>query len=82
MEQQTIEFDNEDRDNLRTIVRRSFWAVKKKFPSPSKGESIEEYNDFIRDETLLEIAERLKNIALKRQRKSIDILYKGIKYDR
>ena len=82
MEQQAIEFDNEDRDNLRTIVCRSFWAVKKKFPSPSKGESIEEYNDFIRDETLLEIAERLKDIALKRQRKSIDALYRGIKYDR
>jgi hypothetical protein len=34
----------------------------------------------IRDETLLEIAERLKNIALRRQRKAIDVIYKGIKY--
>lgn len=82
MEQQSILFEDEERDNLKSIVKRSYFAVKKRFPSPTKGESIEEYNDFIRDETLLEIAERLKNIALKRQRKSIDILYKGIKYDR
>ena len=82
MEQQSILFEDEERDNLKSIVKRSFFAVKKRFPSPTKGESVEEYNDFIRDETLLEIAERLKDIALKRQRKSIDVLYKGIKYDR
>ena len=82
MEQQVMLFEDEEQDNLRSIVKRSYFTVKKRFPSPTKGESIEEYNDFIRDETLLEIAERLKDIALKRQRKSIDVLYKGIKYDR
>lgn len=82
MEQQVMLFEDEEQSNLKSIVKRSYFAVKKRFPSPTKGESIEEYNDFIRDETLLEIAERLKDIALKRQRKSIDVLYKGIKYDR
>ena len=82
MEQQVMLFEDEEQSNLKSIVKRSYFAVKKRFPSPTKGESIEEYNDFIRDETLLEIAERLKDIALKRQRKSIDALYKGIKYDR
>lgn len=82
MEQQVMLFEDEEQSNLKSIVKRSYFAVKKRFPSPTKGESIEEYNDFIRDETLLEIAERLKDIALRRQRKSIDVLYKGIKYDR
>lgn len=82
MEQQVILFEDEEQNNLKSIVKRSYFAVKKRFPAPTKGESVEEYTQFIRDETLLEIAERLKDIALKRQKSSIDVLYKGIKYDR
>lgn len=74
-------FDETEKEQLKDIVRCSYLSVKKKFPSPTKGESKEEYREFIRDEMLLEIADRLKEMALKRQKERIETLYKGIGYD-
>lgn len=80
MEQLSLYFEEEEAYELKNIVKISYLAVKKRLPSPVQGESQDEYKELIRDETLLEIAERLKNIALRRQRKAIDVIYKGIKY--
>ena len=81
MEQLSLYFEEEEAYELKNIVKISYLAVKKRLPHPIQGESDDEYKELIRDETLLEISERLKNIALRRQRMSIDILYKGINYE-
>ena len=80
MEQLSLYFEEEEVYELKNIVKISYLTVKKRLPSPVQGESQDEYKELIRDETLLEIAERLKNIALRRQRKAIDVIYKGVKY--
>jgi hypothetical protein len=81
MEQLSLYFEREEYQELRGLAKRSYAAVKKKFPVPVKGETMEEYREFIVGETLLEIAERLTEIALRRQKMTIDFNYKGEKYE-
>lgn len=37
--------------------------VKKKYPKPAEDESLEEYNEFLRDEAELEFVDRLRKMA-------------------
>lgn len=76
MGMEQLEFYFNELPELKTIVKSSYLAVKKKYPKPVEGETFEEYHIFIRDEVLLEIAERLKRLALERQERSISILFK------
>ena len=69
-----LSFLGEEYNELRGIVRRSFKKVLKKYPR-LEGESMEDHRDFIKDETLLEIAEQLQDIATRRQRTEIDLKY-------
>lgn len=80
MEQLKLDFAYEEYRELRFVVRKSYAAVKKRFPTPVKGETMEEYHDFIIGETLLEVAQRITEIALRRQKKNINSLYHGAKY--
>ena len=49
--------------NLRTIedITREF--IKRKFPKPVEEESKDEFDDFLKSEYKLELAERLRTIA-------------------
>lgn len=75
-DQLTLEFPYDEYADLKNIVRVCYTVVKKKYPQPVSGESVEEYNEFLRDEVLLEISDRLKEIALRKQNKRIEFFYK------
>lgn len=67
MKQMELTFTCAQGITLKNVVRESYSFIKKKYPKPVAGESIEEYREFITDETLLEISERIRDVALKRQ---------------
>lgn len=73
MQQMNFIFDFNETAEIKNIVKISIHEVKHKFPKPLKGETLEDYQTFIRDEILLEISERLKSIALRRQHNRISI---------
>lgn len=73
-EQFDLSFLGDEYNELKGIVRRSFKKVLKKYPRLD-GESMEDHRDFIKDETLLEIADQLKEIATRRQRIEIELKY-------
>lgn len=77
MKQLSFFFNVETATILKGLVKRCAVIVKKRYPSPTAGETLEEYNIFLRDETLLEISQQLRNIALKRQKMAIEAIYKG-----
>lgn len=79
-EQFDLSFLGDEYNELKGIVRRSFKKVLKKYPRLD-GESMEDHRDFIKDETLLEIADQLKEIATRRQRIEIELKY-GKRNDR
>lgn len=79
-EQFDLSFLGDEYNELKGIVRRSFKKVLKKYPR-LEGESMEDHRDFIKDETLLEIADQLKEIATRRQRIEIELKY-GKRNDR
>ena len=60
-------------NEIKDIVKRCYLFVRKKYKIV-EGESLEDYNSFIRDETLLEIANRLEEIATRRQRLNINLM--------
>lgn len=72
-----FELNPKDKKALKNVVKDSFLFVKRKNPRPIEGETFEEYHLFIRDETLLEIAHRLTEIATKRDKHRIHYLYGG-----
>ena len=74
-------FLGEEYQQLRGIVRNSYRYVRNKYP-PVEGEGYEEWHQFIKDETLLEIAARLTDIATKRQKFNIELNYKDETNDR
>ena len=45
-------------------------VVRKKYPSRMDGETREEYNQFINDETKLEVADKLRQIAEKLEKQA------------
>lgn len=73
-EQLEIYFSGDEYNELKGIVRSSYRYVRHKYP-PVEGEGYEEWHQFIKDETLLEIAARLTDIATKRQKFNIDLKY-------
>lgn len=75
MQQLSLFFADEEIHTLKNVVKRSIVKIKKRYPHPVQGETIEDYKLFIRDEVLLEVAERIKDIALHRQNTDIDLLY-------
>lgn len=75
MKQLSLFFADEEIYTLKNVVKRSIVKIKKRYPRPVQGETIEDYKLFIRDEVLLEISERIKDIALHRQNTDIDLLY-------
>lgn len=70
-----FEMTEYDKRKLKRVVLDSFLFVKKNNPHPIAGETMEDYHLFIRDETLLEIAHRLTNLATKRDKARIKYLY-------
>lgn len=72
-----FELNPKDKKALKNVVKDSFLFVKRKNPKPIEGETYEEYHIFIRDETMLEIAHRLTQIATRRDNNRIHYLYGG-----
>lgn len=60
--QQTL-FEMTEDYALNGIWEKSEGFIKKKYPKPVDGEGYDEYNQFILDETRLEVAYRLRIIA-------------------
>ena len=77
MEQLELGLDESQRISLKNVWRHSLRVVTSKFPKPVEGESIDEFNEFRICEFLLELSENIKQIALERQSKAINFLYKG-----
>jgi len=74
MDQMTFYFREDEKNELKNIVRTSTLFCKKKFPKPSFGESLGEYEQNLRDEILLEIADRLQKLVYNRQNAEISYL--------
>lgn len=71
MEQLNLALDERQCVSLKNVVHHSYLVVKKKFPRPVEGESLEDYQEFIAVEYLLELSSEIENIALDRQRRGI-----------
>lgn len=76
MKQLELGLDEYQRMSLKNVWRHSLKTVTAKFPKPVDGESIDEFNEFRICEFLLELSENIKQIALERQSKAIDFLYR------
>lgn len=74
MMQLSFYFREDEREEIKNIVRDSALFCKKKFPRPVDGESVDEYRQMLRDEVLLEIADRLQKIVYDRQNREISYL--------
>lgn len=79
MEQMRLYFEGEEFKDIRGIVPRCYKKVRRKY-TRMDGESVEDFNNTIIVETLLEISEELKRIALYRQNLNIELKY-GKDYD-
>lgn len=77
MKQLELGLDESQRVSLKNVWRHSLRVVTTKFPKPIDGESIDEFNEFRICEFLLELSENIRQIALERQSKAIDFLYRG-----
>lgn len=71
MEQLNLGLDESQCVSLKKVVRHSYAVVKKKFPRPVEGESLEDYQEFIVIEWMLEISAEIEQIALSRLKKGI-----------
>lgn len=74
MMQLSFYFREDEKEEIKTIVKDSALFCKKKFPNPMGGESVDEYRQMLRDEILLEIADRLQKIVYERQKREIAYL--------
>lgn len=74
MEQMRLYFEGEEFKDIRGIVPRCYKKVRRKY-TRMDGESVEDFNNTIIVETLLEISEELKRIALYRQNLNIELKY-------
>lgn len=73
-EQLSFLFIAEEDKKLHNIFQRTFIEVKSKFKRVD-GETVEDYVDFLKKETLLEVAEKLKEIANYRDNLNIELKY-------
>lgn len=74
MEQMNLYFEGEEFKNIKGIIPRCYKRVRSKYKRID-GESVEDFKNFIVCETLLEVAEELKQIALYRQNIDINFRY-------
>lgn len=74
MIQLSFYFREDEREEIKNIVRSSVLFCKNKYPKPVEGESVDEYKQMLRDEILLEIADRLQKIVYDRQNREIAYL--------
>lgn len=74
MEQMNLYFEGEEFNDIKGIVPRCYRKVRKKYRRV-EGESVEDFRNFIIVETLLEVSEELKRIALYRQNLNIELKF-------
>lgn len=67
MMQLSFDFRKYEKEKLKNIVKDSVLFCRKKFPRPVGGETMDEYKENLKDEILLEIAERLKKIVYEKK---------------
>ena len=73
-DQLSFEFYRDEFDELKGLAKRCYRFVRDKYP-PVEGEGMDEWKSFIISETMLEMASRLEEIALRRQKTIIDLKY-------
>lgn len=73
-EQFCFEFSDEDSKNLRGIFQRTFRETKQKYKRVD-GESVEDYIEFLKYETFMEVADKLVKIATYRDNLNIQLKY-------
>ena len=80
-EQFSFVFSDEDAKNLHGIFQRTFREMLKKYKRVD-GESVEDYVEMLKYETLVEVADKLVKIAKYRDNLNIQLKYeakKGLK---
>lgn len=81
-EQLSFGFIEDEERNLHGIFQRTFVEIKSKYKRVD-GESVEDFVDFLKKETLLEVAQKLINIANYRDNVNIELKYgKGLNRER
>lgn len=78
-QQMNLGLDDVQQYSLKNIFKQTFADTWHKFPMPIEGETKEEWIEFLYVETLLEVAERIKKIALDRQKRKINFYGKPIR---
>ena len=73
-EQLSFYFSDEDAKNLHGIFQRTFKEMLKKYKR-IEGESVEEYVEMLKFETLMEVADKLVKIAKYRDNLNIELKY-------
>ena len=64
--------------SLKNIFKQTFSDIRRLYPDPVEGETKDEYVEFLYVETLLEVAERIKKIALSRDNLRITFRYNDL----
>ncbi|MBO7735258.1 MAG: hypothetical protein J6S67_22020 [Methanobrevibacter sp.] len=79
-EQFSFVFSDEDAKNLHGIFQRTFKEMLKKYKRID-GESVEDYVELLKFETLMEVADKLVKIAKYRDNLNIELKFeeKGLK---
>ena len=82
-EQFSFVFSDEDAKNLHGIFQRTFREMLKKYKRID-GESIEDYVEMLKFETLMEVADKLVKVAKYRDNLNNQLKYEetGLKTDR
>lgn len=71
-QQLNLGLDCTQQQSLKNIFKQTFADIRSQYPEPVEGETKDEYVEFLYVETLLEVAERIKKIALMRQNMRIN----------
>lgn len=72
--QMSFPFWGDEFNEIKGLAIRCYRFVRKRYP-PVEGETKDDWRNFIISETMLEMAARLEEIALRRQKTEIDIKY-------
>lgn len=74
-QQMDLALDEAQQYSLKNVFKQAWADIRAKFPQPVEDETLDEYVEFLYIETLLEVSERIKKIALMREKKKINVLY-------
>jgi len=74
-QQMDLGLDSYQQYSLKNVFKQAFADMRRQYPEPVEGETKDEYVEFLYVETLLEVSERIKKIALSRDNLRIAFRY-------